>query len=223
MDGNRRWARSRMLPGLEGHRQGVKAVQRTIEACIELQIPTLTLYTFSSENWKRSLDEVESLMKLLAFHLRAEMERLLLQGVRFRALGRVHELDPEIRKLIAEMELRTRHNTRLCFNIALNYGGRQELVDAMRAVVDDVQTGRLEVSQLDEQAIADRLTTAGQHDPDLLIRTGGEHRVSNFLLWQLAYTEMVFLPVFWPDFNKQHLSQAIGEFYRRERRFGAAC
>ncbi|MBF0158301.1 MAG: di-trans,poly-cis-decaprenylcistransferase [Magnetococcales bacterium] len=223
MDGNRRWARERLLPGLEGHRQGVKAVRRTIEACIELAIPTLTLYTFSSENWRRPAEEVAALMGLLTNHLRCEMEELVRQGVRFRALGRIQDLDPTIRHLVSVLEQHTCHNQRLHFNIALNYGGRQELVDAMQHLARDVGHGQLAWQQIDEQAIQSRLTTVGQSDPDLLIRTGGEQRVSNFLLWQIAYTELLFMPVYWPDFDRHHLRQAIEDFSRRERRFGAAC
>ncbi|MEO5367197.1 MAG: isoprenyl transferase [Magnetococcus sp. WYHC-3] len=222
MDGNRRWARARMLPRLEGHRRGVKAVRRAIESSLDLGIGTLTLYAFSSENWKRPADEVSSLMNLLAFHLRKEMQELIQEGVRFRALGRMAVLPNEIRDLVLEMEQRTVANTRLNFNIALNYGGRQELVDAARDLARAAREGRLDPEAIDEDLLAAHLTTRGQEDPDLLIRTGGEQRISNFLLWQMAYTEMVFLPIFWPEFNRSHMVQAIEEFSRRDRRFGAA-
>ncbi|MBF0161448.1 MAG: isoprenyl transferase [Magnetococcales bacterium] len=222
MDGNRRWARARYLPQVEGHRQGVKAVQRTVEACLEWQIPVLTLYTFSSENWKRPAEEVSALMNLLAFHLRNEMEFLAKGRVQFRALGRLHELPESVRKHVRELEERTQENTQLRFNIALNYGGRQELVDAARGMVRDALSGRLNPDEVTEELFSQRLTTAGLADPDLLIRTGGEQRISNFLLWQMAYTELVFLPVYWPDFDGGHLRQAIRDFASRERRFGAA-
>ncbi|MBF0155960.1 MAG: isoprenyl transferase [Magnetococcales bacterium] len=222
MDGNRRWAKARFLPRLEGHRRGVKAVRLTVEACLDIGIPVLTLYTFSSENWNRPADEVASLMSLLATHLRKEMDELDKEGVRFRALGRIDELGDEIRELIREMEERTRKNDKLHFNIAVNYGGRQEIVDAARSLAREVKEGRLAVEEIDEASFSARLTTAALPDPDLLIRTGGEQRVSNFLLWQMAYTELVFLPVFWPEFGIKDLKQAIQEFGRRERRFGAA-
>ncbi|MBF0135005.1 MAG: isoprenyl transferase [Magnetococcus sp. DMHC-1] len=223
MDGNRRWARSRFLPRLEGHRQGVKAVRRTIEACIDFNIQTLTLYTFSSENWNRPAEEVSALMNLLALHLRKEMDELVKEGVRFRALGRIQDLAPNIRDLVREMEEKTRYNTKLNFNIALNYGGRQELVDAIRSLVAKGQSGEIaSPKDITEELIHQHLTTAGQPDPDLLIRTGGEHRISNFLLWQVAYTELVFMSIHWPDFNRDHLHDAIMEYSHRERRFGAA-
>lgn len=222
MDGNRRWARSRFLPRIEGHRHGVKAVRRVVESCLDLNVPILTLYTFSSENWKRPKDEVSALMGLLAFHLRNEMEELVKERVCFRALGRVHELPDRVQKQVRELEERTQGNTQLHFNLALNYGGRQELVDAARSMVKDARAGLLGCDDVTESSFAQRLTTAGLDDPDLLIRTGGEQRISNFLLWQMAYTELVFLPVYWPDFDATHLHQAIEEFGGRERRFGAA-
>ena len=222
MDGNRRWARARLLPKLEGHRQGVKAVRRAVEACIDLGIGHLTLYTFSSENWNRSASEVSSLMKLLSYHLRKEMEELAKEGVRFRALGRVSEMNEDIQGAVTDLERTTRNNTALNFNIAINYGGRMELVDAARRMAIQVKEGKLDPETIDDVMLESHLTTAGQPDPDLLIRTGGEQRVSNFLLWQMAYTEMVFLPNFWPEFNQSHLELAIAEFQKRERRFGAA-
>lgn len=222
MDGNRRWARARFLPRLEGHRQGVKAVRRTVEACLDFGVPILTLYTFSAENWNRPQEEVSALMNLLAVHLRKEMDELIQEGVRFQALGRISRLPRNIQDLVEELEDRTQGNSRLVFNLALNYGGRQELVDAAVRVSREVLDGTLRLEDIDENVISQRLTTAGMHDPDLLIRTGGEQRVSNFLLWQLAYSEMVFLPIFWPEFDANHLRMAIEEFSRRERRFGAS-
>ncbi|MBF0357430.1 MAG: di-trans,poly-cis-decaprenylcistransferase [Magnetococcales bacterium] len=222
MDGNRRWARAHFLPSLEGHRRGVKAVRRTIEACLEFEVPILTLYTFSSENWNRSKEEVSALMGLLALHLRKEMDELVSEGVRFKALGRISELPENIQVLVRDLEEQTKDNTKLFFNIALNYGGRQELVDASRQLAQKVLDGELKPEDIDEEIFAKHLTTAGQADPDLWIRTGGDHRVSNFLLWQLAYSEMVFLPIYWPEFNATYLRQAIDEFGERERRFGAS-
>ncbi|WP_130473047.1 isoprenyl transferase [Candidatus Magnetaquicoccus inordinatus] len=222
MDGNRRWARSRFLPGIEGHRQGVKAVRRTVEACLQFHIPILTLYTFSSENWKRPEDEVSALMNLLAYHLRHEMDELVKEQVRFRALGRLHELPQVVQKQVRELEERTADNGQLQFNIAVNYGGRQELVDAARQLMQAAMAGQLLPDALTEERFAQYLTTSGMDDPDLLIRTGGEQRISNFLLWQMAYTELIFLPTYWPDFTAEHLRLAIEEFAGRERRFGAA-
>ncbi|MBF0098173.1 MAG: di-trans,poly-cis-decaprenylcistransferase [Magnetococcales bacterium] len=222
MDGNRRWARSRFLPSIEGHRQGVKAVRRTVEACLYYKIPVLTLYTFSSENWKRPEDEVSALMNLLAYHLRHEMDELVKEHVRFRALGRLHELPEIVQKQVRELEERTCNNRQLQFNIAVNYGGRQELVDAARALMQAAMAGQLAPHELTEERFAQHLTTAGMDDPDLLIRTGGEQRISNFLLWQMAYTELIFLSSHWPDFDANHLRLAIEEFAGRERRFGAA-
>ncbi|MBF0185340.1 MAG: isoprenyl transferase [Magnetococcales bacterium] len=222
MDGNRRWARSRFLPAIEGHRQGVKAVRRTVEACLHYKIPVLTLYTFSSENWKRPEDEVSALMNLLAYHLRSEMDELVKEQVCFRALGRLQELPEVVQKHVQELQERTRNNRQLRFNIAVNYGGRQELVDAARSMMQAAKDGHLLPEALTEENFARYLTTAGMDDPDLLIRTGGEQRISNFLLWQMAYTELIFLPVHWPDFDANHLRLAIEEFAGRERRFGAA-
>ncbi|MBF0131143.1 MAG: isoprenyl transferase [Magnetococcales bacterium] len=223
MDGNRRWAKARFLPKFEGHRQGVKAVRRTVEACLDFGIPVLTLYTFSAENWNRPQEEVSALMNLLAIHLRKEMDELVKEGVRFQALGRIARLPQNIQDLVRELEQQTSHNSRLLFNLALNYGGRQELVDAAIQISREVVGGQLQIDAIDEAAVSQRLTTAGMDDPDLLIRTGGEQRVSNFLLWQLAYSEMVFLPIFWPEFDANHLRKAIEEFGRRERRFGASA
>ncbi|MBF0611001.1 MAG: isoprenyl transferase [Magnetococcales bacterium] len=222
MDGNRRWAKARYLPKLEGHRQGVKAVRRSVEGCLDLGISTLTLYTFSAENWKRPADEVSSLMGLLAHHLKRELAELVKEGVRFQAIGRIGQLPTLIQELIGELEESTRHNNQLRFNIAVNYGGRQELTDAARSLARDVAQGGLRWEDIDDDMLASRLTTHGQPDPDLLIRTGGDFRISNFLLWQMAYTELVFLPIFWPEFDAHHLRQAVEEFTRRERRFGAA-
>lgn len=222
MDGNRRWAREHFLPSLEGHRRGVQAARRTIEACLAFNIPILTLYTFSSENWNRSQEEVSALMGLLSQHLQREMDQLVSEGVRFKALGRIHELPENIQALVARLERKTKNNDKMQFNIALNYGGRQELVDASRHLAQRVLNGELKPEEIDADIYANHLTTAGMVDPDLWIRTGGEQRVSNFLLWQLAYSEMVFLPIHWPEFDAQHLRSAIEEFGHRERRFGAS-
>ena len=196
-------------------------MRRTLQACLDWGVSVLTLYTFSSENWKRSKEEVSALMKLLEYNLRKEVAELDRKGARFRALGRIEELPSNIHALILEMEERTAKNDRIHFNIAVNYGGRQELCDAARSLAQDAVAGRITPDQIDAELMAQRLTTAGLPDPDLLIRTGGDHRVSNFLLWQMAYTEMVFLPIYWPEFDESQLKAAIEEYGRRERRFGA--
>nr|CRH05671.1 Undecaprenyl pyrophosphate synthetase 2 (UPP synthetase 2) (Di-trans,poly-cis-decaprenylcistransferase 2) (Undecaprenyl diphosphate synthase 2) (UDS 2) [Candidatus Magnetococcus massalia] len=221
MDGNRRWARKRYLPRLEGHRQGVKAVRRSIEVCLEQGIETLTLYTFSAENWKRPKDEVSALMNLLALHLKREMADLHQRGVRFRALGRVNALPEQIQQHVRDLEELTAQNSRLNFNIAINYGGRQEIVDGVRQLAEKVKAGELEPEAIDDAALSASLTTFDQPDPDLLIRTGGDHRVSNFLLWQIAYTELIFLPIFWPEFDRAQFMEALKEYASRERRFGS--
>ncbi|MEG3640923.1 isoprenyl transferase [Magnetococcus sp. PR-3] len=222
MDGNRRWARKRYLPRLEGHRQGVKSVRRSIEASLDFGIETLTLYTFSAENWKRPKDEVSALMNLLALHLKREMDDLHERGVRFRALGRLDELPKNIREYVQQLEQKTAGNTRLNFNIALNYGGRQEIVDATKAITQQVLDGQLNLDDVGPEHIAEHLTTFDQPDPDLMIRTGGDCRISNFLLWQMAYTELIFLPIFWPEFDRDHFLKALHTYADRERRFGAA-
>ncbi len=217
MDGNRRWAKSQQLPSVEGHRQGVKAVRRTVQACLQYGISTLTLYTFSSENWKRPQEEVSAIMDLLTFHLRSEMNKLHREGVRFRALGRLAGLPPRVQALIQELEAKTTTNQQLCFNLAINYGGRQELVDATRQLMQRALNNHLHPEQLCEKLFAEQLTTHGLADPDLMIRTGGEQRISNFLLWQMAQTELIFLPVFWPEFAAEHLRLAITEFAKRRQ------
>ncbi|MBF0183212.1 MAG: di-trans,poly-cis-decaprenylcistransferase [Magnetococcales bacterium] len=215
MDGNRRWARRQQLPSVEGHRQGVKAARRAVEACLQQGISTLTLYTFSSENWKRPQEEVSALMDLLAIHLRSEMKKLVREGVRFRALGRLERLPLRIQQQIKILEEKTYNNNRLHFNLAINYGGRQELVDAARQLMLSAMTNSVQPEELDESLFAEHLTTHGLQDPDLMIRTGGEQRISNFLLWQMAQTELIFLPIFWPEFDASHLQQAIIEFTQR--------
>jgi undecaprenyl diphosphate synthase len=223
MDGNRRWARSRGMPPAYGHRQGAEAVRRTIEGCVRLGIRYLTLYAFSSENWARPRGEVGELMNLLRLYLRREINSLDRNGVRVRIIGEREALDPDIRALIAQAEARTRGNARLDLIVALNYGGRRELVRAAQHLARDVQAGLLAPEAIDEAGFAACLETAGIPDPDLLVRTSGEQRISNFLLWQLAYTELVFVPVSWPDFTEEHLRAAVVEFARRERRYGAAA
>ncbi|CAA6603092.1 undecaprenyl pyrophosphate synthase [Rhodospirillaceae bacterium LM-1] len=222
MDGNGRWAKSRGLPRTAGHRKGAEAVRATIKACRELGVRYLTLFGFSSENWKRSPDEVSDLMGLLRFYLRNEVKELHSAGVRLRIIGDRTRLSDDIVKLIEESEAKTASNTALDVVMALSYGGRQEIVAAAQRLAREVKAGTLDPEDISEDVFANRLFTANIPDPDLLIRTSGEKRVSNFLLWQAAYAEFVFQDVLWPDFGRMHLEEAISEFHRRERRYGQA-
>jgi undecaprenyl diphosphate synthase len=222
MDGNRRWARARAMPPVFGHQRGAEAVRRTVEACRDWSIPYLTLFAFSSENWRRPPAEVVELMNLLRFYLRKEIAELARSGVRLRFLGERELMASDIADMMAEAEARTRHNSALLLTIALNYGSRREIARTARAIAARVAAGELDDVAIDEELFGRALDPLGVPDPDLLIRTSGEQRLSNFMLWQLAYTELVFLPVHWPDFDRQHLAQAITEFGRRERRYGAS-
>jgi undecaprenyl diphosphate synthase len=222
MDGNGRWAKSRGLPRTAGHRRGVEAVRETVRAATDLGISYLTLYGFSSENWNRPPTEVSDLMGLLRFYLRGEIAELHRQGVRVRSIGDRARLAPDIVRLIEEAEERTRDNVRLNLTIALSYGGRDEILGAFRQIAADAAAGRLKPDQIDEAAIRNRLHTSDLPDPDLVIRTSGEKRISNFLLWQSAYAEMVFDDCLWPDFGRENLQRAVEEFKRRERRYGTA-
>lgn len=221
MDGNGRWAKARGLPRSLGHRAGVEALRRTVEAVAELGIPWLTLYAFSSENWSRPAEEVSDLMGLLKLFIRRDLARLHEQGVRVRVIGARDGLSADVAALIDEAETVTRGNGRLNLVIAFNYGGRDEIVRAARRLAAAAASGAITPAAIDETAFASRLDTAGIPDPDLVIRTSGEMRLSNFLPWQTAYAELVFQPCLWPDFTKQHLVEAIAEYATRERRFGA--
>ena len=222
MDGNGRWARARGLPRLAGHERGAEAVRRAVQACRETGIDILTLYAFSSENWKRPPAEIDDLMGLLRIYLRREIADLDSRGVRLRFIGSRNRLAPDIIGLIEESEAKTAANTGLMLVIALNYGARAEITRAAQRLAEDVAAGTLSPAAIDEEALAARMETAGIPDPDLLIRTSGEKRLSNFLLWQSAYTELVFLDICWPDFSKDYLEAAIDEYHRRDRRFGAS-
>jgi undecaprenyl diphosphate synthase len=222
MDGNRRWARSRGMPPVFGHQRGAEAVRRTVEGCRDLDIRFLTLFAFSSENWRRPASEVNELMNLLRFYLRREINELARSGVRLRFLGERELMAGDIALMMAEAEQRTRRNAALTLTIALNYGSRREIARAARDLAARAAAGTLDCATIDEQLFGQALDTHGLPDPDLLIRTSGEQRLSNFMLWQMAYTELVFLPVHWPDFDQHHLSEAIAEFRRRERRYGAS-
>jgi undecaprenyl diphosphate synthase len=217
MDGNGRWAANRHLPRVEGHRAGIEAVRDTVETSARLGIPVLTLYAFSVENWKRPDTEVSALMALLKHYLRLELKTLLRNNIRFRTIGQLERLGADIRDELGAAEARTSGNTGMLFNIALSYGGRAEIVDAARRAIRD----GIDPDRLDEPAFASYLYTAGQPDPDLLIRTSGELRVSNFLLWQIAYAEIWVTEALWPDFRARHLLEAVLDFQKRERRYGA--
>lgn len=220
MDGNGRWALRRGLPRVAGHRAGVEALRETVKACLEWGIEILTVYAFSTENWKRPREEVDTLMELLVEYLRKEVKELNQQGVRIGAIGRLHELPIEAQQELARARELTAGNQRLLLNLALNYGGRAELVDACCAVAQDILQGKLKLEQIDEEVLSRYLYTAGLPDPDLLIRTAGEMRFSNFLLWQSAYTELWVTPILWPDFRREDLLVALHDYARRERRFG---
>ncbi len=222
MDGNGRWAQARGLPRIAGHRQGADAVRRTLVAAGELGIPYLTLFGFSSENWKRPPDEIESLMGLLRHYLRSEIAELHRHGVRLRIIGERDRLAGDIAGLIRNAEILTCDNDRLNLTIALSYGGRAEIVAAARAIAAEVMAGKLALDRIDEAAIGTHLFTSELPEPDLLIRTSGEQRISNFLLWQCAYAELVFTKTLWPDFGRADLEQAVADFGGRERRYGAS-
>lgn len=221
MDGNGRWASARGLPRLAGHRAGVQAVRRSIEAAITLGVDWLTLYAFSSENWRRPLAEVLDLTGLLRHFLKSEIAELHAQGVRLRFIGDRARFERDIQLDLSEAERLTEANTRLNLVVALSYGARAEIAAAARAAAEAVRAGTLDPADIDEASFTRFLSTTGIPDPDLIIRTSGEQRLSNFLLWQCAYAELVFLDVYWPDFGPPHFAEALAEFARRERRFGA--
>jgi undecaprenyl diphosphate synthase len=220
MDGNGRWAKARGLPRVAGHRRGADAVRRVVRGAGELGIPVLTLFAFSTENWTRPADEVNDLMGLLRHYLRNELEELHKNGARLRVIGNRAGLAPDIVRDIADAEKMTHANGRIDVNICINYGARDEILQATRNLARRVAAGELAADGIDEARFEQELLTAGVPDPDLLIRTSGEQRISNFLLWQCAYAELVFVDTLWPDFGKDHLEQAIAEFRRRERRYG---
>ena len=222
MDGNGRWAQARGLPRIAGHRSGAEAARRAVTAAAELGVPYLTLFGFSSENWKRSSEEIQDLMGLLRHYLRAEVAELHRKGARLKVIGDLGRLAPDILRLIEHAEEVTRGNTRITVTMALSYGGRAEIVAAVRAIAEKAASGSLAAELVDEECLSRHLFTAELPDPDLLIRTSGEQRISNFLLWQCAYSELVFLKTLWPDFSKRDLELAIDEFCGRERRYGAS-
>jgi len=220
MDGNGRWARRRGLPRVAGHRAGIRAVREVVEGSAELGISVLTLYAFSVENWKRPQAEVSTLMQLLKQYLNIELENIHKNNIRFRTIGRTDELDSSVRAELEKGIARTRNNSGMLFNVALNYGGRAEIVDAVNRLLNNGAKELAAKGGISERDFAQYLYTAGQPDPDLLIRTSGELRISNFLLWQIAYAEIWVTETLWPDFKKQHLYEAIIAFQKRERRYG---
>jgi undecaprenyl diphosphate synthase len=222
MDGNGRWARARGLPRIAGHRRGAEAVRRTLTAAAEIGIPYLTLFGFSSENWKRPLNEVDDLMGLLRHYLRGEIAELHGNGVRLRVIGEKSRLAPDIVAMIDNAEKLTAANTGINLTIALSYGGRAEIAAAARKIAAAAKSGAVSLDAIDEDLIARHLFTADLPDPDLLIRTSGEQRISNFMLWQCAYAELVFTKTLWPDFGRADLEQAITDYRCRERRYGAS-
>ena len=220
MDGNGRWAAKNSLPRSAGHRKGAQTVRMVVEVCRELGISYLTLFAFSSENWKRPLAEIQTLMGLLRFYLRDEIDTLFEAGVRLKVIGDRARLEGDIQNLIQSAERRTKNNDKLNLAVALNYGGRQEILWAVKKIVSDVTLKNLDVDNLDEKSFESYLETADIPEPDLLIRTSGERRISNFLLWQCAYSELVFVDTLWPDFEEQDFLLAIKEFHERDRRYG---
>jgi len=220
MDGNGRWAKRRALPRTLGHHAGMKAVREVVEGCLEAGVEVLTLFAFSQENWHRPPGEIEALMSLLEEYIAREAEDLRNQGVAVRILGNLERLGPAARRAVDRVMADTAAGTRLALNLCISYSARAELARAARRLAEEAAAGRLDPSSIDEAAVASQLYTAPWPDPDLLIRTSGEMRISNFLLWQLAYAELYVTPVLWPDFTRRHLFEAILEFQRRDRRFG---
>src|SRR5271157_5893912 len=221
MDGNGRWAKRRSLPRVAGHKAGVEPVRVTVETCARLGVRCLTLYAFSKENWKRPRAEVETLWRLLHYYLGREVPRLMANNIQLRTIGRTEALPDKVRRELAEAVRLTADNTGLILNLAINYGGRTEIVDAVNRLIAEARhNGTLDRLKVDEESIELKLDTAGQPEPDLLIRTSGEMRISNFLLWQIAYSELYVTETLWPDFSRTELLKAILDYQKRDRRFG---
>jgi undecaprenyl diphosphate synthase len=220
MDGNGRWAQKRLLARLLGHEKGSEAVRIAVRTCRELGIAYLTLYAFSTENWQRPQSEVDGLMKLLRRFLEAELPEMLQNNIRLRVIGRTERLPVDVQQVLGQAVAATQANTALQLNLALSYGGRDEITRAARALAAEVRDGALRIEEITEEGLAARLDTRGTPDPDLLIRTGGDMRISNFLLWQLAYTEIFVTPTLWPDFGRDQFLKILDEFRTRERRYG---
>jgi undecaprenyl diphosphate synthase len=222
MDGNGRWAKGRGMSRLNGHQKGAEAVRVIVRTSREIGIPYLTLYAFSEENWRRPRAEIQGLMRLLKRFLKDELREMLENGIQLRSIGRIDKLPADTRKVLLEIIEKTASNKDMVLTLALSYGGRQEILDAFRKLAGEIEDGVIAANAISEQKVSDLLYTAGMPDPDLLIRTSGEYRVSNFLLWQIAYTEIYVTHTLWPDFGKQEYLEAIRNFQERERRFGAA-
>ena len=220
MDGNGRWAKSKGLPRFAGHKEGVSAVRRITEKCGQIGVKHLTLFTFSSENWNRPQTEVSALMTLLTGTLRKEIKKLNKNNVRFTTIGNISELPEKAQNEIRESIEFTKNNTGLNLLLALNYSGKQEIMNATKLIAKDIENGKLSINDIDENIFNSKLYTHNIPEPDLLIRTGGDYRISNFMLWQLAYSEFYITPIFWPEFNEEELMKAIHEYNSRERRFG---
>lgn len=221
MDGNGRWAKKKAMNRVRGHEAGAESVREIVRTTRELGIPWLTLYAFSEENWKRPRYEIEALMRLLKRFLVGELKEMVENGISLRAMGRIHKLPQDVRDVLQETITRTAAGKDLVLTLALSYGGRQELTDALRVIGRRLEDGEIELNDVDEQLISDSLYMPQMPDPDLLIRTSGENRISNFLLWQVAYTEIYVTPTQWPDFRKGEYIKALEDYQRRERRFGA--
>ena len=221
MDGNGRWAKKKILNRIRGHEEGAESVRNIVRASREIGISWLTLYAFSEENWKRPNYEVQALMELLKRFLKRELDEMLDNGIRFQTIGRTGKLPVDIRESLKETMEKTSRNRDMVLTLALSYGGRQEIFDTVRKISEKIESGEITSMEISEQLISDSLYTSGMPDPDLLIRTSGEYRVSNFLLWQIAYTEIYITSTLWPDFRKEEYLFIIEEFQKRERRFGA--
>ncbi len=220
MDGNGRWAEKAGKIRVKGHEAGARTVDRMVTLCAEIGIEVLTLYAFSSENWQRPALEVSALMRLLRHYLKRETPRLLDEGIRLHAIGRLERLEPKVRRELEEACRKTASGTKMTLNLAISYGGRDEICDAVQSICRKVQAGEIDCDAINDELLTSHLDTSGLPDPDIMIRTGGEYRISNFLLWQLAYTEFYFSETLWPDFSKAELLKIIDDFHRRERRFG---
>ncbi|MFV0336707.1 MAG: isoprenyl transferase [Chthoniobacterales bacterium] len=221
MDGNGRWAQKRGLPRLHGHEAGAKSIGRCLKGCRKAGVSYLTLYAFSAENWKRPAAEVKGLMALLERFLKEQRTEMLKNNIRLRTIGRISQLPENCQKLLRELEAESKNNTSFTVILALSYGGRDEMIDAVRAIADEVKSGQMNADEIDEAVFSSHLYTAGIPDPDLLIRTSGEMRLSNFLLWQLSYTELYITPTLWPDFDEGEFLKAIEQYGKRSRRYGA--
>jgi len=220
MDGNGRWAKKRNLPRVAGHKRGVNSVRETVETCIGLGVKTLTLYTFSTENWKRPIDEVSTLMRLIVKSLQNETDELNTNNIRLTTIGDTKSLQTIVQKELQAALDKTAGNSKMTLNLALSYSGRWELVEAVKHITDAAIKGKLKIDEICEDTISKFLTTSGMQDPDLLIRSGGEFRISNFLLWQIAYSEIFVSDILWPEFRCKHLLDAVKDYQKRERRFG---